>query len=356
MDSLTRYTAASLTCLFLIGVFVATPGAVLPQWRTEFGIGGEVAWFFNLQLVGLLIGVAFATRYSRRHPLLSASAALLGLSYLTMALASHFSLVVAAAAAAGFAQGVLNVHANGMVGDLHAERRVLMLNKINAAFGLGAVGAPLLFTWVNWRLGFVLIGLLFALAAALSWGAPPAERRASQTAPTFIKQLAPLLVAVGLYVAIEASISAWSGTYLTSLGYSIKLAGLLLSGYWLLLTLSRLALASWVAADPLPRLLKLAAGSLLVLAALFLPSLAPLFPLVAIFFGPIFGTIFAHIQSRFGQEMTGGMFYTAAIGSTIGPALFALFDDPRLIPVGFLLLGLLLLASIALANRQPQTS
>jgi len=356
MNSTARYTLASFVVLFLLGAFVATPGAALPQWRTEFGIGGEVAWFFNLQLFGLVVGVALATRVVKRHPLLTFSAALFGLAYLAMGAAHQFGWIAVAAAPAGFAQGVLNVHANGMVGDLHPDRRVLMLNRVNAAFGLGAVGAPLLFTWAGWRFGFTLIGLLFVVAALLAWGAPAAEKRLGQITLAHVWKIMPLLLTVGLYVATEASLSAWSGAYLTELGYSVRLAGLLLAGYWLLLTLSRLFLASWVAEQPLPRLLQLIAGSLVVLAALFLPQLAPLFPLAAIFFGPIFGTSFALIQGRFGQELTGGMFYAAAVGSTIGPALFATIKDPHLIPAGFLLMGLLLLAAVFVANRQLQIS
>jgi MFS family permease len=356
MNKTLRYTLASLSALFLLGAFVATPGAVLPQWRADFGIGGEVAWFFNLQLLGLLLGVAAATRIARRHPLLPASAALLGTAYLVMASAPVFSLVAVAAAAAGFAQGVLNVHANGMVGDLHPDRRVLMLNRANAAFGLGAVGAPLLFTLLNWRLGFALVGLLYFTSALLAWGAPATQPRSGRASPRLVRALLPLLFTVGLYVATEASLSAWSGAYLTELGYPVRLAGLLLSAYWLLLTFSRLLLAGWVAARPLPRLLELVAGSLAVLLAIFLPPLAPLFPLAAVFFGPIFGTSFAHIQGRYGQELTGGMFYAAAIGSTVGPALFAPIKNPHLIPVGFLLLGILLLGSLVLANRHVQSS
>ena len=356
MNHTLRYTLASLSALFLLGVFVATPGAVLPQWREQFGIGGEVAWFFNLQLLGLVFGVAAATRTHRRHPLLAFSAGLFALAYLLMAAAPTFALVVAAAAAAGFAQGVLNVHANGMVGDLHPQRRVFMLNRANAAFGLGAVAAPLLFTLADWRPGFALVGLLFLAVAAISWNAPPAARQTAAVTLARIRAVMPLLLVVGLYVATEASLSAWSGAYLTELGYPVRLAGLLLSGYWLLLTLSRLLLAGWVAAAPLPRLLELVGGSLAVLLAMFLPPLAPLFPLAAVFFGPIFGTSFAHIQGKYGQELTGGMFYAAALGSTVGPALFAPIQNPRLIPLGFLLLGTLLFLATALANRRAQTS
>ncbi|WP_457637900.1 MFS transporter [Oceanithermus sp.] len=356
MNSTFRYTLASFVSLFLLGAFVATPGAVLPQWRSEFGISGEVAWFFNLQLVGMVIGVAVATRSVRRHPLLPLSAGLFGLAFLAMAAAPRFGWIALAAAPAGFAQGVLNVHANGMVGDLHPERRVLMLNRVNASFGLGAVGAPLLFTLANWRFGFALFGSLFALAALLAWGAPASRRLAGRVTLASVAKVMPLLLTVGLYVATEASLSAWSGAYLTDLGYSVRLAGLLLSAYWSLLTLSRLVLAPWVAARPLQRLLELSAGSLLVLGALFFPPLAPIFPLAAVFFGPIFGTSFAHIQGSFGQELTGGMFYAAAIGSTLGPALFAPIQNPRLIPAGFLLLGLLLFAAVLAANRRLQTS
>ncbi|HGY09204.1 MAG TPA: MFS transporter, partial [Oceanithermus profundus] len=62
MRTTTRYTLASLILLFWLGFFVATPGAVLPLWRTQFGVLGEMALFFNLQLAGLLVGVGLATR------------------------------------------------------------------------------------------------------------------------------------------------------------------------------------------------------------------------------------------------------------------------------------------------------
>ncbi len=349
MNKVARYTTASMTLLFLLGLLVATPGAVLPHWSAEFGVHGEVAWFFNLQLLGLLLGVAYASRQRRRQPLLPLSALALGGAYLLMALAPSFSWIVAAALVAGAAQGVLNIQSNGMVGDLHPQRRVVMLNRANAAFGLGAVSAPLLVNLLPWRGAFVVVAVAYALAAVLCWGAPQALSVSG--AFDLKKSLAalPLLLAVGLYVATESSLSAWSGVYLAALGYSLRLAGLLLSAYWLLITLSRLSVAAWVAGAPLQRLRLLSLGSLAVLLAVVFPPLAPAFPLAAVFFGPIFGTSFAYVQSVFGLETTAGMFYTTAIGSTAGPALFALVGNPRYLPWGFLLLAALLAASLQLA-------
>lgn len=346
MNTTTRYTLASLILLFWLGFFVATPGAVLPFWRAEFGILGEMAAFFNLQLLGLLLGVGLATRLRRRHPVVPASAAVLAAAYLAMGLAPSFAWIVAAAGVGGVAQGVLNVHANGLVGELHPRTRVLMLNRVNAAFGVGAVVAPLWLTWLPWRVGFVLAALGWLAAAGMAWGAPEVRERVGRLSLGLLRRALPLLSAVGLYVAVEASISAWSGAYLTELGYPVRLAGTLLAGYWLLLTASRLGLARWVAADPLGRLYRLTLASLAVLLALAWPPLAPLFPLVAVFYGPIFGTSFAALQGRFGQELTAGMFYAAAVGGTLGPALFAVLPGPRWIPLGFVVLGTLLLAAL----------
>ncbi|WP_457627236.1 MFS transporter [Oceanithermus sp.] len=352
MNSTTRYTLASFSLLFLLGAFVATPGAVLPAWRLEFGVQEAIAAFFNAQLLGLLLGVSLAIRLRRRHPLVPLAAVALGMGYAAMALAPAFGWVVLAAGVAGLAQGVLNVHANGLVGELHPERRVLMLNRVNAAFGLGAVSAPLLMTLLPWRAAFWGFALAFFASAVLVWGAPPTASASRRVSWSSLRAALPLLLAVGLYVGVEASISAWSGAYLAELGYPLRLAGVLLSVYWLLLTLSRLGLAHWVAAAPLRRLRQLTAASLGVLAALFWPPLAPLFPLAAIFFGPIFGTSFAYIQGRYGQEWTAGMFYAAALGSTLAPSLFAWLPDPRWIPLGFLFLGGLLFASVAHAERR----
>lgn len=351
MKTTTRYTLASLLLLFGLGFYVATPGAVLPLWRKEFGVLGEMATFFNLQLVGLLLGVTFATRMRHRHPIVPAAAAALAAAYLVMALASTFAWVVAAAGLAGVAQGVLNVHANGLVGELHPERRVLMLNRANAAFGVGAVVAPLWLTWLPWRTGFVLAALGWLLAAGFAWGAPAVRERVKRLSPALLRRALPLLLAVGLYVAIEASISTWSGAYLTDLGYPVRLAGALLAGYWLLLTASRLGLARWVSADPLGRLYRLVTAGLAVLVALAWPPLAPLFPLVAVAYGPIFGTSFATLQGRFGHELTAGVFYGAAVGGSLGPALFAVLPGPRWIPFGFVILGALLLFLLGRARR-----
>ena len=37
----------------------------------------------------------------------------------------------------------MNVHGNSLVGELYPERRVELLNRVNVAFGLGAVLTPL---------------------------------------------------------------------------------------------------------------------------------------------------------------------------------------------------------------------
>lgn len=354
MNPTLRYTLASFVLLYLVGAFVATPGAVLPAWRQEFGVYEAMASFFNAQLLGLLAGVTLAIRLRKRHPVVPLAALLLGLAYLAMATTPSFGRVIAAAGAAGLAQGILNVHANGLVGDLHPETRVQMLNRANAAFGVGAISAPLLVALLPWRWAFGLFAAIFFLAAVLAWGAPPAASVARRISWSGLRRVMPLLLAVGLYVGTEASISAWSGTYLTALGYPARLAGVLLSAYWLLLTLSRLGLASWVADRPLQRLRHLTAGSLLVLLALFFPALAPLFPLAAIFYGPIFGTSFAYLQGRYGSEWAAGMFYAAAVGSTLAPSALAWLPDPRWIPAGFLALGLLLFASVVGAERSSR--
>jgi len=351
MNHTVRYTLASLTLLFWLGFFVATPGAVLPFWRGEFGVLGGMAAFFDLQLAGLLAGVWLATRLRNRQPAIPLGAGAMAAAYLVMSLAPSFVWLVAAAGAGGVAQGLLNVHANGLVGELHPRTRVLMLNRINAAFGVGAIAAPLLLTMVPWRWGFALAALGWLIGGALAWGAPAVRERLGAPDPAALLRVMPLLAAVGLYVAVESSISAWSGAYLTELGYPVRLAGFLLAGYWFLLTLSRLGLAPWVAADPLHRLFQLALASLAVLGLILWPPLAPLFPLAAVFYGPIFATSFAALQARYGQELTAGMFYAAAVGGTLGPALFALIPDPRSIPLGFLVLAALLLLALWRASR-----
>jgi len=339
-----RLTIGNFLAIFVAGSVVAIPGAVLPQWREGFASPEQVALYFNLILLGLLIGVTAGSRSrSRRiqYPLAPVSVAL---GFILAALTPTFNGVLVAGVLLGFGQGVINVHGNGLTGELWPERRVTMLNWVNAAFGVGAVSAPVLSLWLAWREMFGLFAVLALLTAFLVWGAPGPVQTYPRKGPGGGSIWLALLIVV-CYAALEGSLATYSGVYLSYLGYPSPLNGTLLSLYWAGLTAGRLFLGTWVALAPLRYLTFLITGSVATLLLMLFPPVAPIFPLIGLFYGPIFATVFALVQEKFGYRAIGGVFYAGAVGGTLGPAFFALVSPP-LIPYGFLTLGLLLLASV----------
>ena len=347
-----RFTLGSFLGLFMVGAIVATPGAVLPQWTAEFGVQREVGLFFNLLLAGLVAGIALASRLPGRHPLMPLALGLTAGGFILAAQAREFTWVLAAAPALGFGNGVANVHGNSLVGELFKHRRVLALNLVNAAFGLGAMSAPFLAVLLPWRTVFAVLATLALAGTALVWNAPRVADRPQPARRGWPRGAGALLLAVLVYTGLEGALATWSGAYLAHLGREAALAGTLLSLYWGGLTLGRVLLAPFVARAPLRALGFLMGASMLVLALTLAPPLAVLFPLAGVFYGPLFGTVFALVQERFGHRLVGPMFYAGALGSTLIPAAFRLAPHAGLLPYGFLALAAGLYGVIRLAQQQ----
>lgn len=331
-----RFFLGAFLSLFLVGVVVALPGAALPHWRARYGVEGEVGLFYALTLLGLLLGIRLGQE-ERRHPLFPSALLLLALALPLLARMPTFAGVVALAFLLGLAEGVLNVHGNSLVGELFPERRVEAVNRVNVGFGLGAVFTPLALTLLPYDLFLALAGLLALLAAVLVWKAP-----AVQSPPrSKVRGLLPFLLAVALYTGLEGALATWNRVWLEALGHAVGVGGVLLSLYWLFLALGRLLLANRVAKHPLRALRALLLGVFFLLLSNLSPPTALLFPLAGFLLGPLFSTLFALVQARFGHRALGGLLYAGAAGSTLVPALFALLP-PEGIPLGLLGLALAL--------------
>jgi MFS family permease len=341
-----RFLWGSFLSLWLVGVVVAAPGAVLPGWRAAFGVTKEVSYFFAALFLGLLIGIWLAQNKGR-HPLFPLALLLLALGLALLALAPAFWVVVAAGLVLGVGEGVANVHGNSLVGELFPERRVQLLNRVNVAFGLGAVATPLFLLFLSPRAFFLLSALVALLAAALVWRAPDVGTLRRAGGGRYL----PFLLAAFLYTGLEGSLATWGRVHLERLGYGLALGGGLLSLYWGFLALGRLLLAQVVAGAPLVWLERLLLLTLGVLGLVLWPRLAPIFPVAGLFLGPLFATLFALVQARFGHRALGGLLYAGAAGGTLVPALFAYLPKEAL-PLGFLALALLLFALVSSLRRE----
>lgn len=328
-----RLIIGSALGLGLTGAIGAAIGAVIPQWQTEFGVSRELAWYFNLFFVGALLGIFFGSRIRIRHPWLPLALVAEGVAMLIMALTPHPSGIFLAALFLGWGVAIANFHCNALPLELYPKGQMAMLNRINAAFGVGAVLAPLLMLWLPWRLGYGVLAAVALLAAVLLWKAPAPQRQLAVRETKRRPDLLPLVLAATVaYVAVELVISSFSGLYLRHLGYDSRWVGVLLSLYWVGLTLGRLLLADFIAARPLVRLAGLHLGAVVVVLCYFVPSLAWLFPLIGFLIAPTFPTLYAFVQRDIGYYGLAYLFYAAAVGANLFPAAFALIPPDALAP------------------------
>lgn len=335
-----RLTWGSALGLFMTGAIGAAVGAAIPQWQAQFAVGPELAWYFNLFFVGALLGIFLGSRLRRRHPWLPLALLAEGLGLLCMALTPWMGGVFAAALLLGLGVAVVNFHCNALPLELYPKGQLTVLYRVNTAFGVGAVLAPLLMVGLGWRAGYGVLALVALGAAGLLWKAPAARPRPQAEGARNPSGLLPfVLLAAVSYVGVELVVSSFSGLYLRHLGYDPHWVGVLLSLYWVSLTLGRWLLADFVAAKPLARLVGLHLGALLVVGCYFVPPLAWLFPLVGFWVAPTFPTLYAFTEKYIGYAGLAFLFYAAAVGSNLIPAGFALLPKAALAPGMLLVVG-----------------
>ncbi len=337
-----RLTIAGFIGLYLHGIVVATPGAFLPKWIVAFDNEVNIGAFYTVFLISSLVGLILVARRKKRHPFLAIAFATIGVAFAASSFTPTFLWISLAALPLGFGDGILNFHCNNLVGELHPNRRIVLLNWANATFGLGALSTPLLSTFLPWRWAFLLVAVLALSSILLAWDAPPILHYAPKQEQIDWKQASPFWLVIFLYVGLESSIGTWSGTYLSSVGWSISHSSTLLSIYWLGLSLGRLSLGIWVNPRPVLRLRFLLLAGVGSIALTFIPSFGFFFAVAAFFYGPTFATIFALLQERCGHGALSYLFYAAYLGKTLIPALLDHIDNSLYLPSGFLGLALLL--------------
>ncbi|MDX2007050.1 MAG: MFS transporter [Meiothermus sp.] len=323
-----RLTLGTAFALMMSGIVGASVGAALPFWRADFGIEGEISWYFNLVFVGGLLGTLVGSRMRVRQPWLPLSVGLQVVGFLLIALAPQFTVVLAGGLLAGFAVMVVNVNANAVALELNAGN-LTVLSRVNAAFGLGAVVAPLLVVGLPWRTAYLLFALLALVTVALLWGSPRAQTQEAPPARGMgFRLLTFLLLAVLAYVSVEIIVSSFTGVYLQTLGYSVGTLGVLLSLYWVGLTVGRLVLGPFIAPDPLRRLLILHVSAVAVGLCYFSSATVWLFPLLGFLVAPTFPTLYTFTRNQIGPFAIPYIFYMGTTGSNLIPAGFARIPDP----------------------------
>jgi MFS transporter, FHS family, glucose/mannose:H+ symporter len=234
---------AGVATFVMMGAGQSLFGPVLPVYVRDFSLSEvEAGLFVALLWVGCFLGVGLM--YFRgavigpRHTLL-AMAAGTGI----MAASPNWWFILAGGVVFGMGYGMATAVFNPRVMRAFGPTGPSMLSLLNATFGVGAIAAPLAFVWLGsdprWAFGLVAaatLGIwLFAGPAGREGVAPAGE----------VKDFQPHwgilgfgLVAIGM----EASLAGLGPTALIQAGIAEHRASQLLSAFFVVFLLARVAL------------------------------------------------------------------------------------------------------------------
>lgn len=345
-----------VTALLVCGMGVALLGSVkVPLARRlemdEGRVGGLVS-MFGFALIPVMLVMGFLTDLLDKKLVVLGGCLLITFSLALLALARRYAtaLLSVLLLSAGWS-GVINV-LNVLMQKAFGGSPTYAMNLGNFFFGLGAFLTPLLVAFLSKRAG--LVTTLFTLAGvallpgALAFGVdfaalagPAAKTQAGPGIGALLADPILWLTALGLlfYAPMEATMGAWTTTYLSDKRASEALASAMLSTYWLAFTIARLGAALLVAAFPLTAsgtgwlIVGLAVFCLLVwVGAVISPNRGMACAMVAlagIAFGPTFPTIVGvltgHVDPAVAGRAVGLFFMIGGIGWSVIPMMIGAY-------------------------------
>ncbi|HBM90020.1 MAG: hypothetical protein P1U69_08255 [Parvibaculaceae bacterium] len=234
----------------LIGVAQALFGPSLPAFEREFELGpGAAGLILSAHWIGAFIGVsALALRLPayvlRWRPAAGIVSILVGTSAISSTTSWEVALIGAAFNGCGY--GFLTVGFNGFAAASFGGRSPVVLNVLNAVFGVGAIGAPLLLVWFTGRPDAAFFAIfLFALAilpfALLSDDRGPDITDRGEDLSVLFLRYRWILFLMALGVGIEISAVGWGATVLVAQGLSEADAAVFTSLFYVAFTCMRLA-------------------------------------------------------------------------------------------------------------------
>jgi MFS transporter, FHS family, glucose/mannose:H+ symporter len=234
---------AGVATFVMMGAGQALFGPALPVYVRDFGLSEvEAGLFVALLWVGCFLGVGVmyvkGALIGPRHTLMAMAAGAGG-----MAISPNWWLTLAGGVLFGVGYGMATAVFNPRVMRAFGAKGPSMLSLLNATFGVGAIAAPLVFVRMGsdpaWAFGIVAVAILgiwvFAGPAGREGVAPAGEVRVFRPHWPI---LGFGLVAIGL----EASLAGLGPTALIQAGVEEHRAAQLLSAFFVVFLLARVAL------------------------------------------------------------------------------------------------------------------
>ena len=331
----------------LIGANDGALGVLIPSIRLHYGVDkATIGLLFLFQTIGYLIaafnsGLLVEKLGNRRFLIVGVASFLLGLGALSLML--PFMVVLVMMLPLGFGVAIVDAGLNAYIASM--PRNAALLNYLHAFYGTGALLGPVIasaFLAVRWgwnNVYFVWIGMSLVLLIGLRLvfkDVPPPEDVTRPKSNVLVATLRLPVVWIAaffllIYVGAEVSLGSWSYSFLTEERHaSILLAGWMVGGYWLGLTLGRLALARVALRLGSERLIQgclvgVVVGALLVWLVPISVVAAGGLGLIGFSFGPIYPITIALLSNRVSTHLlASAVGFLASLGS-IGAALFPWF-------------------------------
>jgi len=370
--------------LLVAGMGLALLGTVkVPLARRlnidEARVGGLVS-LFGFTMILVILAAGFFTDLIGRQFMFIGGIVLMAIGLLVLASARRYVAALLAvlllSAAWSMVVNVINVITPPAFLDPEdiPEKISYATNLGNVFFGLGAFLTPLGAVFVLRRLGLttslvILAGLVLVPAglalgvdfSALNQNGDSAQAGAAVSTMSLLRDPVMWICAFALffYGPLEASVAAWSTTYLGEKGVSEGAASSLLSGFWLSFMAARLLTALWLAmfvTSMIARFELPMAGESLTILVLAFACVAVLSGMVwgrgkrtamamvivaGLVFGPIFPAIMAillgHFEPALQGRAVGLLFAIGGLGWTFIPMMIGSYAGRTSVQQGYLI-------------------
>jgi len=250
-----RRTLALVCAVFLAaGVALSGVGPALPllalHIEQDIAVLGGLFTAISLGIILTQFGAGLASARFGHRFVLAAGMLLMSSGIIGVTFGRSLPILLAGALLFGIGFGGVLAAGNVLIGQLFPTRSAAALNGVNLFFGVGSMLGPAIAGLAGLRLGapqtatWVGAGLLLGLVPiVLSYAARPSAQAAKHPAQEQLQQhntgwmLAILLL---IYIGTEVGFSGWLTVYLiTGSNMAPASAALIVSGFWLALTLGR---------------------------------------------------------------------------------------------------------------------
>lgn len=296
---------SGIASFILMGAGQSVYGPALPAFSRLFDIGlGTAGFLVTAHWVGCAFGVGtmfwLGPRATPRDVVLA-----MILGSVLVASSLNFGIVLIGAVIFGAGYGAATVVFNGRVLQVFGAGGTGMLSLMNACFGIGAIGAPLLFVALGNAPAptFALFAVVAALVWALSGRADQPATQASTAAHARLKLDLPILTFHALAIGTEASLIGLGPAALMATGASEVWAAQLLSIFFIGFLAARVSLF-FVATLVPPFVFSTIAVAGVCLSSLGAATLSPaiFFVIMGFCAGAFFPTIYVAATRRMGGD------------------------------------------------------